>query len=201
MRPPVRSRNFIGWCCCRERRRSGELSGSYLRYKCCFSLAGRDRICDGSGMNETAVMTLRMPKGVKRGVERLAARFGHKPAQLGVRLIEEGLRRRDFPHIELRETAAGRVAYLAGTRFAVYWVAGLVPAEMTVAAFAREYDLTADRVRAAVAYALAFPGEVESDREHAEANRQWTKAMDAAARGHQATNGHGKAKGKGKAAR
>lgn len=158
-------------------------------------------MCDGKRMSETAVMTLRMPKGVKRGVERLAARFGHKPAQLGVRLIEEGLRRRDFPHIELRETAAGRVAYLAGTRFAVYWIAGLVPAKMTAAAFAREYDLTADRVRAALAYALAFPGEIESDQEHAEANRQWIGTLDAVARGDQATNGQGKTKGRQKAAR
>lgn len=152
-------------------------------------------------MSETAVMTLRMPKAVKRGVERLAARFGHKPAQLSVRLIEEGLRRRDFPHIELRETAAGRVAYLAGTRFAVFWIAGLVPAKMTAAAFAREYDLPDDRVRAAAAYALAFPREIESDREHAEANRQWIEALDAAARGRQATARHGKAEGTGKAAR
>jgi uncharacterized protein (DUF433 family) len=144
-------------------------------------------------------MTLRMPKDVKRGVERLAARFGHKPAQLGVRLIEEGLRRRDFPHIELRETAAGRVAYLAGTRFAVHWVAGQVPAKMAVAAFAQEFDLTADRVRAAVAYAQAFPAEIDSDREHAEANQKWIEAQDAAVRGHKATNGHGK--GKPKAAR
>ena len=150
-------------------------------------------------MSETAVMTLRMPKSVKRGVERLAERFGHKPAQLGVRLIEEGLRRRDFPQIELRETAAGRVAYLAGTRFAVYWIAGLVPAKMTVAAFAREYDLPAERVRMALAYVLAFPQEIESDREHATANRQWIGVMDAAARGHQATNGH--SKGRQKAAR
>ncbi len=147
-------------------------------------------------MSETAVMTLRMPKGVKRGVERLAARFGHKPAQLGVRLIEEGLRRRDFPHIELRETAAGRVAYLAGTRFAVYWIAGLVPAQMAVAACAKEYDLTADRVRAALAYAQAFPKEIEADREHAEANLKWIDAQDAAAHGHTAANGHGKDKPK-----
>src|SRR5580692_11084754 len=110
-------------------------------------------------MSGTAVMTLRMPKGVKRGVERLAARFGHKPAQMGVRLIEEGLRRRDYPQIELRETAAGRVAYLAGTRFAVYWIAGIVPARMTADSFAREYGLPADRVRAAVAYTQAFPDE------------------------------------------
>jgi uncharacterized protein (DUF433 family) len=158
-------------------------------------------MCDRIAMNESAVMTLRMPKGVKRGIERLAARFGHKPAQLGVRLIEEGLRRRDFPHIELRETAAGRVAYLAGTRFAVYWIAGLVPAKMTVAALAREYDLTADRVGAALAYALAFPAEIESDREHAEANRQWIEAMDTAAPGKQATNGRSRGRGRQKVAR
>jgi uncharacterized protein (DUF433 family) len=160
-------------------------------------LAWQGEICDHGGMSETAVMTLRMPKGIKRGVERLAARFGHKPAQLGVRLIEEGLRRRDFPHIELRETAAGRVAYLAGTRFAVHWVAGLVPNKMALAAFAREYDLPDDRVRAAVAYAQAFPGEIDSDREHAEENRKWIEGQDAAARGHKATNGHGKGKPKG----
>jgi uncharacterized protein (DUF433 family) len=139
-------------------------------------------MCDGNCMRETAVMTLRMPQGVKRGVERLAARFGHKPAQLGVRLIEEGLRRRDFPQIELRETASGRVAYLGGTRLAVHWITGLVPAKMTTEAFAREYDLTPDRVRAAVAYAQAFPDEIASDREQVEANRRWVAAQDPAPR-------------------
>jgi uncharacterized protein (DUF433 family) len=133
-------------------------------------------------MRETAVMTLRLPKGVKRGVERLAARFGHKPAQLGARLIEEGLRRRDFPQIDLRETAAGRVAYVAGTRFTVHWVVGMVPKKMSVEAFSREYGLAADRVRAALAYANAFPKEIESDKAHAETNRNWIEAADAAAR-------------------
>lgn len=147
------------------------------------------------GMSETAVMTLRMPKGTKRGVERLAARFGHKPAQLGVRLIEEGLRRRDFPQIELRDTAAGRVAYLAGTRLAVYWVAGMVPAKMTPETFAREYDLTAERVRAALAYARAFPREMDSDRENAEANRKWIEVQEAVAFGHKTTHRHGKTGG------
>jgi uncharacterized protein (DUF433 family) len=146
-------------------------------------------------MSETAVMTLRMPKGVKRGVERLAARFGHKPAQLGVRLIEEGLRRRDFPQIELRETAAGRVAYLAGTRFAVYWIAGMVPAKMTAEAFAREYDLMAERVRAALAYARTFPEEMDSDRGNAEANRKWIETHEPAAPAPKAIHRHGKAGG------
>ena len=97
-------------------------------------------------MSDTAVMTLRLPKEVKRGVERMAARFGHKPAQLGARLIDEGLRRRDYPKIDLRETPAGRVAYIGGTRFAVAWVAKIVPAGMKVEQFAANYDVPVERV-------------------------------------------------------
>lgn len=145
-------------------------------------------------------MTLRLPKGVKRGVERLAARFGHKPQQLSARLIEEGLRRRDYPHIDLRETAAGRVAYLAGTRFAVYWLAGMVPGRRTVEAFAAAHDLPPERVRAALAYAQAFRDEIASDKAQAESNRKWVEVQDAA-RNCERPNGHGHRKGGAKAAR
>lgn len=65
-------------------------------------------------MSKTSVMTLRLAPDVAKGVELLARRFGHKPSQMGARLVEEGLRRRNFPQIELRDTLAGRVAYLAG---------------------------------------------------------------------------------------
>jgi uncharacterized protein (DUF433 family) len=162
-------------------------------------LAKRPKPWQIHGMSETAVMTLRMPKGLKRGVERLAARFGHKPAQLGVRLIDEAMRKRDFPHVDLRETAAGRVAYVGGTRFAVYWLANMVPGRMSAEGFAREYDLPVERVRMALAYGEAFAGEIENDRAHAAANRKWIEAQDAAARAGKRTSGNGK--GKGKAAR
>ena len=164
-------------------------------------LAKGDELCEIFAMSNTAVMTLRLPKGVKRGVEHLAARFGHKPAQLGARLIEEGSRRRDFPQIDLRETAAGRVAYVAGTRFAVYWVARMVPGQMTAEAFAKEYDLPVERVRAALSYAHAFTDEIESDRAHAETNRKWIEQQDATARTENVADSNGKAKSKEKAVR
>jgi len=151
-------------------------------------------------MSKTAVMTLRMPATLKRDVERLAARFGHKPAQLGVRLIEEATRKRNFPHVDLRETASGRVAYVAGTRFAVHWVAGMVPGKMAVEAFAAEYGVPAERVRTALAYARAFAEEIASDKAQAEANRKWIEAQDAARSGKR-DSGHGKAKGKEKASK
>lgn len=145
-------------------------------------------------MNETAVMTLRLPKSVKRGVERLAARFGHKPAQLGARLIEEGLRRRDFPQIDLRETAAGRVAYVAGTRFTVQWIVEMVPQKMNIETFCREYGLAADRIRAALAYASVFPEEIDSDKALAKTNRKWIQAADSAASANRNADVRGKVK-------
>ncbi len=145
-------------------------------------------------MSDKAVITLRLPKGIKRDVERLAARFGHKPAQLGARLIEEGLRRRHFPQIDLRETSSGRVAFLAGTRLAVHWIVEMVPRKLSVETFAHEYGQAAERIRAALAYAKAFPEEIESDHAHAQANRKWIEATDAASR--IANHSHSKSRGK-----
>jgi uncharacterized protein (DUF433 family) len=81
--------------------------------------------------------------------------------------------------VELRDTVAGRVAYLAGTRFAVYWVARAVRAGLTPEEFAREYELPVESVRAALAHAAAFPDEMESDIAHAEANRVWLESQQA----------------------
>lgn len=134
-------------------------------------------------MGKTVVMTLRLPAEVARGVERLAGRFGHKPAQLGARLVEEGLRRRDYPQVDLRETASGRVAYVGGTRFAVYWVVQAVRNGMAPEEFARQNDLPVDRVRGALAYAQAYPEEIQNDLEHAAANRRWLETEEAAFRG------------------
>ena len=131
-------------------------------------------------MSKSSIMTLRLPTEVRRGVERLAARAGHKPAQMGARLLEEALRRRDYPQIDLRETAAGRVAYLAGTRLAVHWVAQRIRDAKGLDRFARDYDLPIARVRAALAYAQSFPAEMERDLEEAEANRSWIEAQDTA---------------------
>lgn len=131
-------------------------------------------------MSKTVVMTLRLTPKVAHSVERLASRFGHKPAQLGARLLEEGLRRRDHPLIDLRETAAGRVAYLGGTRFAVYWLAQMIEEGRSPEQVARNYELPVANVRAALAYAQAFPEEIQSEIDEAKANREWLEQQDAA---------------------
>jgi uncharacterized protein (DUF433 family) len=131
-------------------------------------------------MGKTSVMTLRLPEQVRRDLVRLALRFGHKPAQMGARLVEEALRRREFPLIDLRETAAGRVAYVKGTRFTVSWVVQAIRTGMTAEGFARDFDVGLNQVRGAIAYAETFPEEIDAEACHAEANRHWIEKQDGA---------------------
>ncbi|PWU09558.1 MAG: hypothetical protein C5B50_27140 [Verrucomicrobia bacterium] len=89
---------------------------------------------------------------------------------------------RHHPQIEKRETATGRVAYIARTRLAVYWVKQRLETGMTAEEFARAYEQPVARVRAALAYAAAFPEEIQADIEQARANGDWIARQDAAGR-------------------
>ena len=131
-------------------------------------------------MSKTSIMTLRLPTEVRRGVERLAAQLGYKPAHLSARLVEEGLRRRHFPQIDLRDTAAGRVAYLKGTRLAVYWLVERVREGMAAAKVAAEFEVSPAQINAALTYARAFPDEIQRDIEEAEENRRWLELQETA---------------------
>jgi uncharacterized protein (DUF433 family) len=131
-------------------------------------------------MNKTSVMTLRVPVAVRRALERSASQLGYKPAQLGARLVEEGLRRRQYPQIDLRETAGGRVAYVKGTRLAVYWIVRQIHEGRSAETVARNLDISPALVTAALAYAEAFRSEIEMDAEEAKANRNWLETQESA---------------------
>jgi uncharacterized protein (DUF433 family) len=133
---------------------------------------------DTLAVSKTVVMTLRLPLEVAQSVQRIAGRSGHKPAQIGVRLVEEGLRRRDYPHIDLRETSSGRVAYIAGTRFAVYWVAQTLGNGMSIEKFSEDHSIPIERLRMALAYADAYPKEIGADAAQADANRAWLERQE-----------------------
>src|SRR5438309_9954070 len=105
-------------------------------------------------MSKTRVMSFRFPNSVGDQLRRLAERQGQKPAVLGAVLVEEGIRRRRFPLIELRDTAAGRVAYIRGTRMAVYWIVQAVRRLAgNVEKAARIWSIPTERIRAALRYA------------------------------------------------
>jgi uncharacterized protein (DUF433 family) len=146
-------------------------------------------------------MTLRLPEALGLDLERFAARQGHKPAQLGAWFMEEAIRRRKHPLIDLRETSAGRVAYANGTRFPVYWIATQIRGGQSADAFAKDFDLPVAQVRAALAYAEAYPEEMETDLDQVEDNLAWVKQQDAAWRTGHAPKASAKPKTAGKAHR
>lgn len=84
----------------------------------------------------------------------------------------------EFPEIRVRKTATGRVAYVAGTRFAVCWIVAMIPRKMSIESFRREYGIAARSIRSALAYAQAFPMQSEADKKRAAANRKWIETMD-----------------------
>ena len=140
-------------------------------------------------------MTLRLPEALGLEVERTAARQGHKAAQLGARFIEEGIRRRQHPLIDLRETSAGRVAYVSGTRLAVFWVAQRIHEGGSIEDFTEDCGLTVAQVRAALAYSAAFANEIEADADQAKENLQWIQQQDAGARAAEKPKAKGSVKG------
>ena len=130
------------------------------------------------GMSKTYVMTVRLPKDLGRGVDRYSAQTGHKPAQLGAMAVDEFMRRRSFPLIDFRETAVGRVAYVKGTRLAVYWLTDAIKRlRGNVQRAAESWGLSPEKVRAALQYAETYPKEIRALQNQAEAALAKAKAL------------------------
>lgn len=94
-------------------------------------------------------------------LDRFATGLRKSRVEATAQLIEEGLRRAEFPAIEFRDSAAGRQAYLVGSGLAVWEVVmvaegyGLDPDST-----AQHLQIDRDRVSQALRYALAFEPEV-----------------------------------------
>lgn len=112
--------------------------------------------------SRNCVVSLRLTTEQKRILDRLARRLGRRPADAGAMLLDEGLRRAEFAGIDFRDTPAGRMAYVQGTRTAVWLVAGLVrDCGGDVEQAAKHLRWPKSRVQAALNYAEAFPHEIE----------------------------------------
>jgi uncharacterized protein (DUF433 family) len=110
------------------------------------------------------VVSLRLKDDQHRRLERAARRLGRTTSAVAALLLEQHLREQDFPGIVIKDTLAGPEAFVEGTRWKVWMiVAWLRSLAGDVDEMARRYDgLTPADVRRALAYADAFPDEVES---------------------------------------
>lgn len=95
---------------------------------------------------------------------RAANGMRQSPADAAVTLVEEGLRMREFPVVEFRDTALGRQAFLRGTRLAIWHI--VVAARDYVddiESIAKHLGIVPDDVSSALAYATAYREDIESD--------------------------------------
>ena len=115
-------------------------------------------------MKPTRSMVLSMRLSVESGkrLKRMANRHGWTPSDASARLVEEGLRRSEFAFIDFRDSPAGRQSYMQGSSLAVWEIMLLVRSYRgDAAAVAGHLRWPEAKVRAAIHYAEAFPGEVE----------------------------------------
>jgi len=114
-------------------------------------------------MAKTKVVSMRMEANQEHRLEQMARRLSRSPSETGAMLVEEGLRRSEFAFIDFRDTAAGRQAFLQGTRLSVWMVVKLARLyRHDVKRTAAHLERSALQIQAALNYAKAFPEEIEA---------------------------------------
>ena len=110
----------------------------------------------------STVLSMRLSLESGKRLKRMAKRHGWTPSDASARLVEEGLRRSEFAFIDFRDSSAGRQAYIQGSTLAIWEIMLLVRSYRgKVAPVAKHLGWSEAKVRAAVNYAEAFPGEIE----------------------------------------
>jgi len=111
---------------------------------------------------KTATLGVRLPRTTCEMIRQISASRRRTPSDLLAEYAEEMARKHRFCHIEFRDTPIGRMAYVEGTRSAVWLIADLVRQNRgNIARTAKIYEWPETKVRAAVNYAEAYPEEIE----------------------------------------
>jgi hypothetical protein len=105
---------------------------------------------------------MRLSESQMERLGRVARRHDKRPSQMAAVLLEEALRMAEHPHIRFWETAAGRRAYLSGTRLSVWMVTWIVREyDGNLAAAAQHLREPKSRIQAALDYAATYPDEID----------------------------------------
>ncbi|MSQ14705.1 MAG: transcriptional regulator [Dehalococcoidia bacterium] len=119
------------------------------------------------------VVSLRLSDDQIERLQRAGRRLGRSPSEAAALLLEEALRQREYAFIEFRDSAAGRQAYLQGTRLAVWQIVSLARDYAgDVGNTAAHLELPLSQVAAALQYAAGYPNEIDA----AIADNAWAAA-------------------------
>jgi uncharacterized protein (DUF433 family) len=108
------------------------------------------------------VVSLRLKEREAATLQRQARLMQRTVGETAARYLTEALRMVEFPGIEFRQTSIGRLAYVKGTRVAVWMLVMIARSyAMDVAKVAEHLEWRPEQVRGGLDYAAAFPEEVD----------------------------------------
>jgi uncharacterized protein (DUF433 family) len=113
----------------------------------------------------TAYVSGRVPQRCERLVVKQARAARTSKSNLVARYVMEKALEAEFPGISFRDSLSGREAYLTGHRVAVWEVVEMHNEFRSAAKTADHFRWPAVLVKRALAYAAAFPEEIERSRE------------------------------------
>lgn len=121
----------------------------------------------------TRPVSLRIPEEARESIEEISRQAGRDFSSVANEMLSEAVKMRRIPGIVFGDSPAGRVARIAGTGIKVYGVARSYRAmDNNWEELCEAYHwLTELQLRAALAYAEAYPDEIE---ERIEADERWT---------------------------
>lgn len=109
-------------------------------------------------------ITLELDERQAERLERAAKQLGRSAEETVGLMLEEALREREFPLVEFRDTVVGRQPYLRGTRLKVWMLVDIARSvDDDVEKVAEELDIRPALVTEALAYAFAYPEEIEQE--------------------------------------
>ena len=112
----------------------------------------------------TVVQSCRIEKDHAALLSRQARRRHLEVSTLSSLYLKEKALEEEFPGIGFRDSAGGREAYVQGHRVAVWEVVAVYQEAKTVGKTADHFRWTPALVRCALAYAKAYPTEIEQQR-------------------------------------
>jgi len=107
-------------------------------------------------------VTIRLSAEVRDAIKEIMRRTGRDFSSVAHQMLEEAIRMRRIPGIYFTDTPTGRYAHLGGTGLGVWEIVRVYRQEGNdLEALRSYYDwLTEQQLRAALAYAEAYPDEV-----------------------------------------
>ena len=109
-------------------------------------------------------VSLRIPPEARRGIEEIAHRTGWDFSSVANEMLSDAVKMRRIPGITFTDSASGRVARLAGRNTKVFEIAAALRAvNGDEERLRQDYAwLSEQELRAALAYAEAYPDEIEA---------------------------------------